>query len=46
MWHQTYEHEAPLWRHFAGTDPYVPLGCFLGLKLVVVFELIDFVNGK
>ena len=35
-----YEHEAPLLRHFAGTGPYVPLGCFSGLKLVVVFELI------
>ena len=40
MWRQTYVHEARLWRHFAGTGPYVPLGCFAGLKLVAVFELI------
>ena len=46
MWRQTYEHEAPLWSHFAGTGPSVPLGCFSGLKLVVVFELIGISNGK
>ena len=40
MWRQTYEHEAPLWRHFAGTGPSVPLGWSSGLKLAVVFECI------
>ena len=30
----------PLSRHFAESGPTVPLGCFLGLKLVVVLEFI------
>ena len=32
--------------HIAGTCPSVPLGCFSGLKLVVVFDLIGIFNGK
>ena len=40
MWRQTYEHEAPMWRHFAGTGLYLPLGCFTRLNVVDVFELI------
>ena len=46
MWRQTYEHEAPLWRHFAGTGPTVPLACFSELKLVGVYEMIGIFNGK
>ena len=41
-----YEHETPLWRHFAATGPYVTLGCFSGLKFIVVIELIGIFNGK
>ena len=46
MWRQAHEHEAPLWHDFAGTGPSLPLGCFSGLKLVVVFELSGIFNGK
>ena len=46
MQRQTYEHKAPLWRHFAGSGPIVPLGCFSALKLIVVFELIGIFNEK
>ena len=41
-----YEHKALMGRHFAGIGPSVPLGCFSGFKLVVVFDLIGIFNGK
>ena len=46
MWRQTYEHEAPLWRHFAGTGPSVPPGLFLRAKTRSCVWYDWYFNGK